>query len=70
MKNNELMKPLPLEEDSDDNVANFEFIGHGRLILNTKYGEIIIDVRHGDVNSFVFEDGKRVDHLLIKPDKQ
>ena len=61
------MKQIDLGEDCDERVCEYEFPGKGRLILDTIHGQIIIDIRHNDVNSFVFEDGKRVDHLMVKP---
>ncbi len=61
------MKQKRLNKNSDENVCQYKFIGTGRLILDTIHGQIIIDVRCKDVNSFViFEGYRRVDKLLIK----
>ena len=59
------MMQIKLPDDSDDDICEYSFPTCGRLILNTIHGQIIIDVRANDVNSFVFEDGKRVNHLLL-----
>lgn len=69
LKNNELMVPIAFEADSDEHVAHFKlnnFEGHGRLVLDTKHGQIIIDDRLDDVNCFVVGTEGRTDHLLIK----
>ena len=65
MKNNELMTPVPINKYADEWVAHYMFHGKGRLILTTIHGEIIIDIRNADVNSYVFENGKRVDRVLL-----
>lgn len=38
----------------------------GRLIINTRFGEIVIDDRGHDINCFRFVDGKRVDTKLLE----
>lgn len=60
------MKQKRLSKNSDEDVCQYKFIGMGRLILDTIHGQIIIDIRCKDVNSFVIENGIRVDSLLIK----
>lgn len=64
------MKQIELDKDADDDICEYNFIGIGRLILNTIHGRIIIDIRKKEVNSFIFaEDGKRIDKLLLKSKK-
>jgi len=60
------MEQVQPQEDSDEDVCEYTFNECGRLILNTIHGQIIIDIRAGDVNSFVFKDGRRIDHLLLQ----
>jgi len=62
------MKQILLDDDADEDVCKYKFIGMGRLILNTIHGEIIIDIRRDDVSAFVL-DGKRIDFLLLKGKK-
>ena len=59
------MKQISLDADSDEDVCKYEFIGTGRLILQTIHGQIFIDIRKNDVNAFII-DGKRTDFLLLK----
>lgn len=61
------MQKIDLPEDADEGVYHYAIDGQGRLILDTMHGQLIIDVRLNDVNAFVFENGKRVDRLLIRP---
>ena len=58
------MTQIVLDDDADEDVCEYEFEGTGRLILDTKHGMVIIDIRRDDVNAFTVM-GKRVDHLLI-----
>ena len=61
------MQQIDLSDDCDEGVCRYRFIGQGRLILDTIHGQVIVDIRCNDVNAFVFEEGKRTDHLLVKP---
>lgn len=63
---NQIMTEVPLEPGDDEDVTHFQFNEVGRLILETLHGQIIIDIRHNDVNAFTTHKG-RVDHLLIAP---
>ena len=38
---------------------------HHRVILNTRHGRVIIDVRRWDVNAFVSTQAGRVDYVLL-----
>lgn len=65
MKKIEVIEP---EEDDDEDVATCRFLGTGRLVLHTRHGLIIIDIRPDDVNAFAFgsEPSLRQDHILLK----
>jgi hypothetical protein len=54
------------KHSTDGDVCEYRFPGIGRLILNTIHGQIIIDVRKYDVNSFVLDKRNgRIDRLLL-----
>lgn len=63
---NDQLQKMPLAQDSDPDVAEAKFVGTGRLILHTKHGVVIIDIRATDVNAFApYQPGLRKDFLLI-----
>lgn len=49
----------------DEGTVELSIGANTRLILNTVHGQIIIDMRRNDVNSFVFVDGERKDVVLL-----
>jgi formylmethanofuran dehydrogenase subunit D len=55
--------------DCDEDFVELSVGREHRVILNTKHGQIIIDVRKDDVNAFVSVNGKRVDVVLLPKPK-